>query len=103
MYAIRSYYVESEEFVEYATLMRDWYEKGYIRSDAISINDDTADMQAEKIGVYQDSNYSPSSDVDNFAKWGFETYAVPISEPVLLTSSIIATMQGISRTSKNLV
>jgi len=91
---------ESEEFVEYATLMRDWYEKGYIRSDAISINDDTADMQAGKIGVYQDSNYSPSSDVDNFAKWGFETYAVPVSEPVLLTSSIIATMQGISRTSK---
>ena len=92
---------ESDEFVEFATLMSDWYDAGYIRSDAISINDDTADMQAGKIGVYMESNYSPSTDVDNFAKWGFETYAVPISEPVLLTSSIIATMQGISRTSEN--
>lgn len=92
---------ETDEFVEYAILMRDWYEKGYIRSDAISINDDTADMQAGNIGVYQEGNYSPSSEADNNAKWGFETYAVPISDPVLLTSSIIATMQGISRTSNN--
>lgn len=92
---------ESPEFLEWAETMRDYYNKGYIRSDAISINDDTADMQAGKIAVYTEGNYSPSSEVDNLAKFGFETYVRPISKPALFTSSIIATMQGISRTSEN--
>lgn len=92
---------ESPEFVEYATLHREFYEKGYIRQDAITLNDMTPEVQAGKVGAQVQGNYAPGADIDYAAKYGFEAYVIPISDPVLYTSSITATMQGISVTSEN--
>lgn len=40
---------ETEEFKEYCTIMRDWYQKGYVRKDGATVKDTTPDRKAAKI------------------------------------------------------
>jgi ABC-type sugar transport system, periplasmic component len=93
---------ETDEFKADLKLMRDWYQKGYIRKDAATVTDIAADEKAGKVALTSDGNYKPGGDIGaktNFG--GREVYYVPISKSVLLTSSIIATMTAVSRTSKD--
>lgn len=38
----------TEEFMEYCKIMRDWYEKGYVRKDGATVADKTVDRKAAK-------------------------------------------------------
>ncbi|MGQ9631007.1 MAG: ABC transporter substrate-binding protein [bacterium] len=89
------------EFKNWLHLMRDWYQKGYIRKDAIAIKDVNPDLSAGKIAVGWEGNHKPGGDAEAKARWGYEVISTPISDSILLTSSIIATMHAISVTSKN--
>ncbi|NIK78728.1 putative aldouronate transport system substrate-binding protein [Paenibacillus castaneae] len=40
---------ETPEFVQYAEIMRDWYNKGYVRKDGATVKDTTPDRKAGKI------------------------------------------------------
>ena len=44
-------YFAAPETKAYLKLVRDWYTKGYIRSDAATVKDDTADKKAGKIAM----------------------------------------------------
>lgn len=92
---------ESNEFKSYVDLMRDWYSKGYIRKDAATLADAQADRKAGKNASLNAGNIGPA-DPNNPPKIG-DTPAIvaPTTQPYLMTSSIIATMTGISATSKN--
>lgn len=91
----------SDEFKGFVTKMHDWYEKGYIRNDALAIQDPKGDIEAGKIATGFAGNYKPSADAEMTATYGQEYVHVPISDSYLLTSSIIATLNAISNTSKN--
>ncbi|MBO9610865.1 MAG: ABC transporter substrate-binding protein [Paenibacillaceae bacterium] len=92
---------ESEEFKSYLNLMRDWYNKGYIRKDAATLADAQPDRKAGKNASLNAGNIGPDNP-DAPAKIGdLPAYVAKTTQPYLLTSSIIATMTGVSKTSKN--
>lgn len=94
---------ESEEFKSYINLMKDWYQKGYIRKDVATLADVQADRKAGKTASMNLGNVGPDDpDPSNKPKIGdIPAYLTRTTQPYLLTSSIIATMTGISKTSKN--
>lgn len=95
---------ESEEYKTYVSLMRDWYQKGYIRKDAATLKDVQADRKAGKTASLNAGNIGPvgsNGDTEIDSSQNKEVYNVRLSQPYLMTSSIIATMTGISKTSKN--
>ncbi len=91
----------TEEFKAYVTKMHDWYEKEYIRNDALAIQDPKNDMDAGKLASGMEGNHKPGGDAEMSAAHGYEIVHVPASDSYLLTSSIIATLNAISLTSKN--
>ncbi|MBP1965353.1 ABC transporter substrate-binding protein [Paenibacillus aceris] len=96
---------ESEEYKNYVSLMRDWYQKSYVRKDAATLKDVQADRKAGKTASMNAGNIGPAGpngDVElDSSQGGKEVYSVRLTKPYLLTSSIIATMTGISKTSKH--
>lgn len=93
---------ESEEFKNNLKIVRDWYQKGYIRKDAATLSDMEADKKAGKVAFQFGGNYSPGADVGGKAQFGGnDVYDVPVSKSYLLTSSIIATMTAVSKTSED--
>lgn len=91
----------SDEFKGFITKMHEWYEKGYIREDALAIQDSKGDIQAGKIAAGIGGNFKPGADAEMTAAYGEEYVNVGCSDSYLLTSSIIATLNAVSRTSKN--
>ena len=92
---------ESEEFKSYINLMKDWYQKGYIRKDAATLADAQADRKAGKIASLNVGNAGVDNPDDPAKIGDIPAYQVATTSPYLLTSSIIATMTGVSKTSKN--
>jgi putative aldouronate transport system substrate-binding protein len=89
------------EFKAYIQLARDWYQKGFIRSDALSVRDMLPDVKAGKVALGFEGNYKPGGAVEESNAWGIKVNTIPLGQPILLTSSIISTMHGVSSTSKN--
>ena len=94
-------YWETEEFKRGMNKLREWYQKGYIRADVLSMGDDTADFNAGKYAVWE-SNYSPGVEAGYYDQLGEEVIALKPYEPANMTTrSAISSMVGISKTSKN--
>lgn len=96
-------YYASDEAKAYFKLMRDWYQKGYIRKDAATVKDDLADQKAQKIAsAYYVAN--PDTLSNRAASYGMkpeEFVGQPFMKTFMSTSSIISTMTAISKTSKD--
>lgn len=93
---------ETDEYKSLLKLMRDWYQKGYFRKDAATLADTSGDRKAGKPVVVNEGNVKPGGEAEMaVALGGREVVNVKLSEPYLLTTSIIATLTGISKTSKN--
>ena len=101
---------DTEEFKEYAKLMRSWYEKGYIRSDAATLSDISPDQKAGKYAIeYEQIDLA----TEDFAEAGLDyqgrmysvngivSYDHKFVEPILTNEKASATMTSISVTSKN--
>ena len=91
---------KTEKFKNWLYLMRDWYQKGFIAKDAIAITDLNPNLSGGAVGVSFEGNHKPGGDAEASARWGYEAVNVPISESLLITSSIISTMHSISITSQ---
>lgn len=97
-------YFESESFIKYVNLMREWNKKGYLHSNETLAKkrDSTGpDWKNHKILLEVAGAYKPGVDAEMTAGYGFATSAYPAGIPVLTTSAVIGTMFGISRNSKN--
>ncbi|MBM7565925.1 ABC transporter substrate-binding protein [Paenibacillus sacheonensis] len=93
---------ETTAYKEYLATMRDWFQKGYVRKDAATLSDTSGDRKAGKPVVVTEGNVKPGGEVEmTGALGGKQVVDVKLSEPYLLTSSIISTMTGVSKTSKN--
>jgi putative aldouronate transport system substrate-binding protein len=79
-------------------IARDWYLKGYVRSDLLAISDI---IQEEKAGKFAAGfqTYKPGSDISFEEANGYKVYTFPLSKPQL--SGVSATELAISATSKN--
>ena len=94
---------ESEEVKEIYQLAYDWAQKGYIRMDAstLSSSDVQADWKAGSVIAELMGNYKPTPQASNVNMYGCEMEYAILSNSYLTTSGITATMNAISRTSKN--
>lgn len=94
---------DTPEMKEFFYLLRDWNNKGIIRADASTVTDMKSEISNGLVAsVFAVNN--PDTLI-NFARdMGVspkEMTAKPLSEPVLSTGSVIATMNAISTNSKN--
>lgn len=92
---------ETEEFKQHVELMRKWYEKGYFRKDAASVADWTSDLKAMKYAAAFDGTFKPGGDSELSIKYGYDIVTTQISDAVMSTSSIISTLQAISKNSQS--
>lgn len=95
--------VYTQELPEYrhgAEQLWNWYQKGYIRKDALSIGDDSADYNAGKYAVSSEV-YKPGAEAASLARTGIEHYVVPIEEPYMTRSRATATMAAVGINSKH--
>jgi len=91
----------TREFKDWVALMRDWNLKGYFPNDAIAITDLSPNFNGGTVGAGFEGNYAPGAEISASDRYGYPVSIAPISEPLLITSGIIASMQGISSTSQN--
>ncbi|MCD9024872.1 ABC transporter substrate-binding protein [Cohnella silvisoli] len=89
------------EFKQFIDLMYQWNQKGYIRKDASSITDTTSDFKAGKYAANVGFPVKPGAEGELKTRYGFEFVTKAFSQPLITTGRAIATMTGISKTSKN--
>ena len=92
---------ESEAYKQHAELMHSWYEKGYIRSDAISLTDLASEQATGKYVCWIGGNTYPGSDSVIAATVGYPIVNAQLAAPVAGRNMNLATLTGISSTSKN--
>ena len=92
---------QSEEYKSFVGLMREWNQKGFFRKDAATLADTSADRKAGKYAVLAGGTVKPGGEVEIKALTGKDTLMLPTSKSYLTTGGIIATMTGVSKSSKN--
>lgn len=90
---------ETEEYKNGIKTLRDWYKKGYIRSDVASVGDDTAEYNAGKYAVGI-SSWAPGQEANDAAK-GLEWEYARLHEPFMQMSGPRAAMTAVGANSKN--
>ena len=96
-------YFAAPETKEFLTLMRDWYTKGIIRSDAVTVKDDSADLKAGKV-VSLPQVINPDTAANQAAKMNLKPadLVTPVfTKTFMATGTIINTLTAISTTSKD--
>lgn len=87
---------------ENAKMMMDWYQKGYIRSDILSVTDEYAELDAGKYAVFMVASVPPGVEVTYKNKYGKDFTCVPIMDkPFMYYSAPMSAMSAISATSKH--
>lgn len=95
------FYYETEEFKQGIAKMHDWYQKGYIREDVLSVGDDTADYKNGKYAVTNDV-WKPGVDEDMKSYLNnLDVSVVPYQQPYMTRGKATATMHAIGRNSKH--
>lgn len=90
----------TDAYREAAEKARDWYNKGYIRLDVLSVGDENSDWLAGKYAVSYQS-WKPGSDVDLMNSTGIEWVRAFIQDLSPTFSTANNALTAISRTSKN--
>lgn len=83
-----------------ARKLHDWFNKGYIRKDVVSVNDDSQDQKSGKYGM-EVNGYKPGMDKEGSSSRSFETVSQCVSAPILLPNAATAAMTGIYDGSKH--
>lgn len=91
---------EQGETKKRATILHDWYKKGYIRKDVATVVDTTMDYKAGKYATYV-STLKPGQEGELKQKYGYEWICIPITNPKLGSLSARSTMLSIGKSAKN--
>lgn len=99
---------ETDEFKRTIALMHDWYNKGYVKKDAATTKDVSAERKAAKYAAIF-PNYMTTDNVDKPdepagvypGSDGVEGVNKRFTEAIITTDRATATMTAISKTSKN--
>ena len=88
---------ESTEFVDFANTRRQWNEQGYIPKDLLT----STTFNSKKVIFSVAATVKPGLDEELKRANGKDFEIQPLGDALLTTSSIVATMNGISSTSSN--
>lgn len=92
---------ETKEYKEMLLLFRDYFNKGYIRSDMLSaVNNSANDTLNMKYGVWCSSS-KPGSEIDNLQYYGEEIVEIPLQEPYVAMGAAQSAMTAVSKNSKH--
>ncbi len=91
----------TKEFREWIELMHYYYEKGYIKEDALAITDINPNLSSGGVGVSFMGNYAPGSEIDTAQRWGYDVEIQTITKPYMMTSNYRGTLYGVSTTSEH--
>lgn len=94
-------YAATPEFKQAAELAWKWHEAGYTTADPLPVSEAQAGIKAGKYAVDLDQYYNEGSGYGFKTKYGYDIVGKPFQPRFLSTGDIVATMQAISRTSKN--
>lgn len=83
------------EYQDGVNTLRDWYNKGYIRSDVASVTDDNTDFSQNRYAVYN-TTWKPGQE-SLFPNYMY----VKIGKPIIKNGASLAAMDGINHKSKN--
>jgi putative aldouronate transport system substrate-binding protein len=93
---------ELPQVQDHYRLMWSWQQKGFIRPDAATLTDITAESRAGRLPVGFPGTMKPGQDVqDTISNGGRPIKSYPLSTPIQTTSGITGTMTAVSRTSKH--
>lgn len=92
--------VESEEFMEFCKMTRDWYEKGYVRKDAASISDAKAEIKTHNYAAYP-SGVGIGSVEGESAIAGYDVVQAQTVPAYISTGSIQAALTAINVNSEH--
>ncbi len=90
----------SEDYLEASELYHEWWEKGYIRSDQLTVTNDTENVNANRYAAFT-TTYKEGVEASLLDKHGIEYYCVPVGDPYRSVNAPQATMNAISATSLN--
>lgn len=77
---------------------KDWYDKGYIRQDIMTVTDPFQDVAAGKVAAWYAVG-KPGGDIEQFNKYGVEVVEVAVTDPVL--GNPTSTMLSVGANSEN--
>lgn len=90
----------SEDFLDSSELYHEWWEKGYIREDQLTITNDKENVTANRYAAFT-TTYKPGVEENLKSTHGIDYYVVPVGEPYKAMNAAKATMNAISVTSPN--
>ncbi len=91
---------ESQGFVDFVTLMHEWYVAGYIAPDAATITNTNDLAKAGKIGAIF-NNIKPGGEEENEVLWGVDLTENAFVNAHVSPTGVSATLSSIPATSKN--
>lgn len=93
-------YYELPQYYEAIKTLNEWWKKGYIRKDIVSVLDDNNDFKAKKYGL-DTGSWKPGVEVEAIKNQGEEIVYATYNDTLVNTSNCDSTMFAISRTCKN--
>lgn len=94
------YMLDVPEYIHGAEQLWSWYQRGYIRQDALSIGDDTADYQNGKYAI-TNMVWKPGAETAEKITTKRENKYINITKPYLTKGGATATMAAVGVNSKN--
>lgn len=91
-------YFEVQRHKEIWDLQRRWWEKGYIPKEDPKMEDETANLKANKAFFKWEPVVKPKFEAEMIARTGWDIYLRALAPNILTTSGITATLTGVSRT-----
>ncbi len=98
-YKVYNWY-ETQEYKDFLKLKREWFKKGYIRSDAATVTNDQSDVDNGKYAISYNTS-KPGGLEDMKFKYNKEFVEIPMDEPYLQADAGTSSLNAISRNSKN--
>ena len=91
-------FYEVQRHKEIWDLQRRWYDKGYIPKEDPKMEDETANLKANKACFKWEPVVKPKFEAEMIARTGWDLYIRSLAPNILTTSGITATLTGVSRT-----
>ena len=91
---------DTPEYQKGVATLYEWYQKGYIRPDALAAGDDTQDFIAGRFATGT-AGWKPGAEEAAKEKYQRDVMLIPMQEPYLKKSNCLAAMTGIGFKCKN--
>ena len=92
--------IDTPEYQKGVQTLYEWYQKGYIRSDALAAGDDTQDFIAGRFATGT-AGWKPGEEEAAKQKYQRDVMLIPMQKPYLKKSNCLAAMTGINYNSKH--